>query len=111
MLDKPFTVKTLADRWSVSPSYIYRLIADGKLRAFHFGGTLKRITAEEVRRWESGRGDQITDLTASENSGSDGSSTSSASSGTTTASGGVTDLASQRNKTRERNYTRLLSKH
>jgi excisionase family DNA binding protein len=49
---KPFTARMLADRWSCSESYIYRLIDTGKLRAFHLGGKLKRISWEEVCRWE-----------------------------------------------------------
>ena len=105
-MEKPFTVKALAERWSCSGSYIYKLIAEGKLRAFHLGGVLKRVSSEEVERWENGTISQGSNPTASELTGSDGSSINSASSGMQTGSGGVTDLASQLKKKREQSFMR-----
>ena len=107
MNERPFTVKQLAERWSCSYSYIYKLIAEEKLKAFHLGGTLKRITHQEVEQWESGQKNQPSSPTASDNTDSDGSSINSLPSGTKTASGAAIDLASQRKQKRERSFMRL----
>lgn len=53
MSDRPFTVADLADRWACSRRHIYNLIERGELKVFHAGGTLRRISAGEVARWES----------------------------------------------------------
>jgi excisionase family DNA binding protein len=63
---KPFTPQSLADRWECSPAFVYRLIADGKLKPFRLGGKLIRISVDEVLRWESGQANRDTDLIASE---------------------------------------------
>ena len=95
---KPFTARMLAERWSCSESYIYKLIDSGKLKAFYLGGRLKRITWEEVSRWErdQGQNDQAIGLTPSESSGSGGGGTASAPPGMKTANADAIDLASQR---------------
>lgn len=49
----PYTVKTLAKRWSCSDKHVYNLIAGGQLKSFAIGlkrGT--RISDAEVQRWE-----------------------------------------------------------
>jgi excisionase family DNA binding protein len=51
---RPFSVKTLAERWECSESHIRKAIAAGELRAFGIGGKLVRIAAEEVARIEGG---------------------------------------------------------
>ena len=101
-----FTVKQLAERWNVTRSYIYKQISEGKLKSFPAGGTLKRITIEEVERWEAGGENLPSSLTASETTGSDGSSINSALSGIPMGKGTVTDLALKRKKRREQNFMR-----
>jgi excisionase family DNA binding protein len=46
-----FTVASLADRWECSTSLVRKLIANGELSSFRLG-TLIRISAEEVGRFE-----------------------------------------------------------
>lgn len=67
MNEQPYSVKQLAERWSCSESYICKLIFEEKLKAFHLGGTLKRITHQEVEQWESGQKNQPSGPTASDN--------------------------------------------
>lgn len=50
--ERAFTVATLAERWDCSEGVIRKLIKDGELGCFR-PGTLIRIPAEEVRRFES----------------------------------------------------------
>ena len=65
MTDRPYSVATLAERWGCSRRHIYNLIERGELHIFRAGGTLRRISAAEVARWESA-GDptrsEVTDL-------------------------------------------------
>lgn len=49
---RPFSTKTLAERWTCSPQHIRDLIASEKLRAFRIGSLL-RISYAEVLRIES----------------------------------------------------------
>jgi excisionase family DNA binding protein len=49
---KPFTPKSLAERWGCSPRHIVGLIQKGELRAFRIG-TLWRVPAAEVERVET----------------------------------------------------------
>ncbi|MGD9806456.1 MAG: excisionase family DNA-binding protein [Hyphomicrobiaceae bacterium] len=53
---RPYSVKTLAERWGCSVDTIYDLIAKGRLPAFRAGGRLLRISARAVERWESAEG-------------------------------------------------------
>lgn len=48
---KAYTVASLADEWGCSQGVIRKAIADGRLGCFRLG-TLIRIPAEEVRRFE-----------------------------------------------------------
>jgi len=103
---KPFTPKTLAERWDCSPGHIYNMIATGKLHSFRVGGRLVRISVEEVLRWENGQANPNIDLTASPNIGLTGMSINSPRSGTLMERGTAIDLASQRKMKLERNLMR-----
>ena len=103
---KPFTPKTLAERWDCSPGHIYNMIATGKLHSFRVGGRLVRISVEEVLRWENGQASPNIDLTGSGNIASTGTSISSLRSGMSKESGTAIDLASQRKMKLERNLMR-----
>ena len=48
---RAFTVASLAREWECSPGAIRKLVASGALRCFRIG-TLIRIPAEEVQRFE-----------------------------------------------------------
>lgn len=50
-MSRAYTVASLADEWECSPSVIRKAIAEGRLGHFRIG-TLIRIPAEEVRRFE-----------------------------------------------------------
>jgi excisionase family DNA binding protein len=50
-MSKAFTVAALAEEWECSEGVIRKMIADGRLACFRLG-TLIRIPAEEVRRFE-----------------------------------------------------------
>ena len=102
---KPFTPKTLAERWACSPGHIYNMIATRKLQSFRVG-SLVRISVEEVLRWENGLANPNIDHIGSENIGLTGMSISSRQSGTSTESGTAIDLASQRKMKLERNLMR-----
>ena len=52
-MTKPYSVKTLAERWECSEDTVRALITAGRLPAFRVGGKLLRISAEAVERWES----------------------------------------------------------
>lgn len=62
---RPFTVATLADRWSCSASMIRKMLGDGRLQKIAGLGTLVRIAATEVNRFENS-------LTASSDFAGDG---------------------------------------
>ena len=47
-----FTAITLAKRWGCSKNTIYKMINEGKIKAFKVGGSLQRIRLDEVERWE-----------------------------------------------------------
>ena len=49
---KPYSVRTLADRWECSEAHVRTLIKSGKLQSFALGGKLIRVSAEEVDKWE-----------------------------------------------------------
>ncbi len=51
---RPYSVKTLAERWGCSESHVRSMIAAGELKAFSIGGKLLRIAALEVERKEAG---------------------------------------------------------
>jgi excisionase family DNA binding protein len=51
MVNRAFTVASLAEAWECSEGVIRKLIVSGQLRCFRVG-TLIRIAAEEVRRFE-----------------------------------------------------------
>jgi excisionase family DNA binding protein len=68
MSDRPLTVAQLADRWSCSRRHIYNLIDRDELHIFRAGGTLFRISWDEVRRWENGGSPTRSEFTASESS-------------------------------------------
>lgn len=51
---KPYSAKTLAERWDCSEGQIRAMVRAGKLAAFTLGGKLIRIPAEEVEKWEKG---------------------------------------------------------
>lgn len=46
------TVKSLAEHWRCSRRHVYNLIDTGQLKAFSIGTRGKRISDEEVERWE-----------------------------------------------------------
>lgn len=48
---RPYSIAQLADRWGCSDSMIRKLIGQGELNSFRIG-TLIRITAAEVERFE-----------------------------------------------------------
>lgn len=50
---RPFSLKTLSERWGCSERTIRNMVRDGKLQAFRVGGTLFRISWEEVQKWET----------------------------------------------------------
>lgn len=52
MNDCVYTIQSLADRWQVHYTTVYRMIQSGKLKTFKIGDQV-RITAEEVRRFEN----------------------------------------------------------
>jgi len=54
---KPFTPKTLSERWDCSEQHVRDLIKAGKLKGFQLGGLI-RIAAWEVERVESGSDDE-----------------------------------------------------
>lgn len=54
ILERPYSIDTLAERWGCSPSHIRKMVAAGDLTAFGIGGKLVRIAAAEVARIESG---------------------------------------------------------
>jgi excisionase family DNA binding protein len=109
MQTKPFSVRTLSERWDCSPGFIYKRLKAGELRAFRIGGQLLRIPAEEVNRWEgaSAQPNQNTDPTMSATTGSDGSGADFAPLGTTMESGGAISLALRAKRKRERSFMRL----
>ena len=52
MSDCVYTIQSLADRWQVHYTTVYRMIQSGKLKTFKIGDQV-RITAKEViRHWE-----------------------------------------------------------
>jgi excisionase family DNA binding protein len=57
MSERPFTVDSLAERWSVTSQTVYAMIRRGELRAFRAGKSPLRIAAGEVQRHEQGCGD------------------------------------------------------
>ena len=46
-----FTAKTLADRWALHPSTVYRLIEKGDLPCLRIGGAV-RVRLEDVEEYE-----------------------------------------------------------
>ena len=101
---KPFTPKSLAERWGCSRNSIYKMLSDGDLKGFRVGGALIRISHEEVMRWENG---QNTDLTASETTGLTGISTNSPFAGKKETSDTVSGSASLRKMARDLRSTNL----
>jgi excisionase family DNA binding protein len=77
-MSKPYSVQTLCERWNCTPGVIRRMIRRGELKVFHIG-SLTRIAAEEVERWET--------------TGSQGTGESSPSSGTKEAADSAARLA------------------
>ena len=61
-MERPFTVRTLAEHWDCSEPHIRNMIARGELRAWRAGGKLLRIGVSEVERYESEACQQSTDL-------------------------------------------------
>ncbi|OWK26311.1 hypothetical protein AJ87_03105 [Rhizobium yanglingense] len=49
---KPFTPKSLADRWHCSERHVRNMLAKGQLPYFRLGGKLMRIKWEDVDRFE-----------------------------------------------------------
>ena len=43
----------VAERWQCSKKLVYRLIQEGKLPAYRFGGRLLRLKLEDVERYEA----------------------------------------------------------
>lgn len=52
-MEKPFSVKTLAEHWGCSSKHVYGLLSSGDLHGFRLGRNLWRISADEVRKYES----------------------------------------------------------
>lgn len=59
MIDRPYSVASLAERWGCSERHIRDLIATGDLPAFRLGAKHLRIRAGDVATWESGGGATI----------------------------------------------------
>lgn len=53
-IDPPFTVDSLAERWSCSPGAVRNRIKAGELQAFRVGNLI-RIAVAEVMRFEEPR--------------------------------------------------------
>ena len=51
--DRPYTPKTLAERWRCSAGAVHRLIRDGDLTAIRLGKNRLLITVAEVDRFET----------------------------------------------------------
>jgi len=45
---RPYTVKSLAERWQCSDEHVRKLVRSGALQAFALGGKLIRISKIEV---------------------------------------------------------------
>jgi hypothetical protein len=52
MDEASYSVASLAERWQCTSATIWRLIARDELKSFNVG-SLARISAEEIRLWES----------------------------------------------------------
>ena len=52
MSDCVYTIQSLADRWQVHYTTVYRMIQSGKLKTFKIGDQI-RISSDEVRRFEN----------------------------------------------------------
>lgn len=53
-LGRPFTPRTLAERWHCSERHVRNMIERGDIASFRLGGKLLRIRLEDVERYESG---------------------------------------------------------
>ena len=53
-MTRPYSVKTLAERWGCSGRHVYDMIKQGKITPFRIGVHHIRIRAEEVERYECG---------------------------------------------------------
>ncbi|MCE7796541.1 helix-turn-helix domain-containing protein [Sphingobium sufflavum] len=47
-----FTVPALAERWSVSDTFVYTLLNRGELAGFKLGGKLWRVKQADVMEYE-----------------------------------------------------------
>jgi excisionase family DNA binding protein len=56
---RPFTPKTLAQRWRCSERHVRNMIAEGKLPAHKLGGKLLRIMFDDVDAFEQGGGTKL----------------------------------------------------
>jgi excisionase family DNA binding protein len=61
--ERPYTVKSLAERWDCSRDVVYDMLTGGRLQGFKLGGMKSswRIAAAEVQRFESGASTASTD--------------------------------------------------
>ena len=50
-LDRPVSVKQLAEHMGVTPRFIRNDIAAGRLKARHFSSRMIRLMPEDVREW------------------------------------------------------------
>lgn len=55
---RPYTVSALAKRWGCSEGLVRKIIRNGELQCFMLG-TLVRVTAAEVDRYELRRADDV----------------------------------------------------
>ena len=67
-MERPYSPKTLAERWGCSKDVVYDLINRKELPYFRVGKKLIRITAEEVMRWEEARSTGSANLTTDSSS-------------------------------------------
>lgn len=64
------TVAGIAEKWQISTAQVYRMIHEGRLRAFKIGKSRGyRVSMLEVERWESGESNEDTAETASASNG------------------------------------------
>jgi excisionase family DNA binding protein len=50
--NRPYTPKSLAERWECSPQHVRKMLADGRLNGFKLGNKMWRISTTEVARIE-----------------------------------------------------------
>lgn len=52
VMERPYTIERLAERWECSGEHVRRLLINGDLQGFKLGGKVWRITAKAVEAFE-----------------------------------------------------------